>query len=90
MIPASAFLDAAFTKGEHQPADDNGNERQAARERAGEGLLQHVDRVQPRAHALRGAGCASASADGEQKPRGRSSMRCAVGVHGSCSLWWMV
>ena len=39
MIPASAFFDSAFTKGEHQPADDDGNERQPARKRAGEGLL---------------------------------------------------
>ena len=46
------LLTAAFPEGEHQPADDNRDQRQASRERAGERLLQHVHGVQPRADAL--------------------------------------
>ena len=46
------LLTAAFPEGEHQPADDNRDQRQASRERAGERLLQHVRGVQPRADAL--------------------------------------
>ena len=43
---------AAFTEGEGQTGDDNGNERKAASDGAGEGLLQHANGVFPWGSAL--------------------------------------
>src|SRR3984957_20209558 len=40
-------LRAAFTKRESEPGDDDGNEREAASDGAGECLLQHADGVFP-------------------------------------------
>jgi len=40
-------LRAAFTEGEGEAGHDNGNEREAASDGAGEGLLQHANGVFP-------------------------------------------
>src|SRR6266853_5701408 len=45
-------LRAAFTEGEGEAGHDNGNERKAASDGAGEGLLQHANGVFPRGSSL--------------------------------------
>src|SRR5579872_5563146 len=46
-------LRAAFTEGEGEAGHDNGNEREAASDGAGESLLQHANGVFPRGSSLR-------------------------------------
>src|SRR5713226_6554144 len=45
-------LRAAFTEGEGEAGHDNGNEREAASDGAGESLLQHANGVFPRGSSL--------------------------------------
>src|SRR6266853_3384347 len=45
-------LRAAFTEGEGEAGHDNGNERKAASDGAGESLLQHANCVFPRGSSL--------------------------------------
>ncbi len=53
--PGDGFLGLAFAIGEHQPADDDGDQQQPSGNRAGEGGFEDVDGVIPRiaAGALR-------------------------------------
>ena len=68
--PGERLLAAAFPEGEHQPADDDRNQRQAPREGAGKGLLEHVHGVEPRAHALREQGGFKASSTASVSGKG--------------------
>ena len=52
MIPANAFFDPPFTKGEHQPADHDGDQAQSSRDRAGEGIFEHRHCIEPGARTL--------------------------------------
>ena len=50
--PGERFFRAAFTKGEHQPADHDGDQAQPPRDRAGKGIFEHRHRIEPGARTL--------------------------------------
>src|ERR1700693_694136 len=54
--PGKHPLRAAFTEGKGEASHDDGDEREGASDGAGEGLLQHADRVFPGGSSLRERG----------------------------------